>query len=96
MYCLHDYIFYFMLRCWAANVDLWKLKACILFEDSIHLVKKTAMIILALFHMCNIKYDSEKSHFYFNGEMQKTASKVSIVTSKHPLNNTDVPAGSHQ
>jgi hypothetical protein len=46
--------------------------------------------------MCNVKYDSEKSHFYFNGEMQKTASEVSIVTSKHPLNNMDVPAGSHQ
>jgi hypothetical protein len=54
------------------------------------------VIILALFYVCNIKYDSEKSHFYFNGEMQKMASKVSIVTSKHPLNNMDVPAESHQ
>jgi hypothetical protein len=53
-------------------------------------LKETA--VLALFQMCNIKYDSEKSHFYFNGEMQKTASEVSIVTSKHPLNNMDVPA----
>ena len=43
------------------------------------------MIILALFHTSNLKYDSKKSHFYFNGEMQKTASKVSVVTSKHPL-----------
>jgi len=37
-----------------------------------------------------------KTYFYFNGEMQKTASEVSIVTSKQPLNNMDVPAGSHQ
>lgn len=68
---------------------------CLLISRQHLLLKKAVVIMQALFCMCDVTYDgSEKSRFYFNGESQRTASKNSILISKHPLNNTGVPARS--